>query len=265
MPRYRYGQTETRIAKWHADGRGLGHGPTYKPWLRVQDVPSTGRVHRVPSRFGRIVHLMSDVEYAAFLDFEGKPAVVDVREQFPLPRAETIAIAEDLGVAHPRNRGTIIVMTTDLVVDWRGGGLTPVAAKTVADLGKRRVQEKLDIEREWWTRRGRKWALVTDREVSLDRRVLAGSLIGWREDELQDAGKWMARAGALLVSLADAGPQRVIDFIRSTEAERRWQPGDGIGALRFLLANRGLRLVGREDIDFAGPLDQFELPSRAGA
>ena len=265
MPRYRYGQTEERIAKWHAQGRGLGSGATYKPWLRVQDVPSHGRVHRVPSRFGRVVHLMSDIEYAAFLDFEGKPSVVDVREQFPLPRAETIAIAEQLGVAHPKNRGTIIVMTTDLVVDWRGGGLTPVAAKAVADLANPRVQEKLDIEREWWTRRGRGWALVTDRETSLDRRVLAGSLVGWREDEVDDPGKWMARAGALLVSLVDAAPLRLIDFVRGIKAERGWPAGDAIAALRYLLANKAIRLVGREDLDFNGPLDQFELVANVGA
>ena len=264
MPRHRYGQTEKRIAKWRAEGRGLGSGPTYRPWLRVQDVPSLGRVHRAPSRFGRVVHLMSDVEYAAFLDFEGKASVVDVREQFPLPRAETVAIAEELGVAHPRHRGTIVVMTTDLVVDWHGGGLTPVAAKTVADLALPRVQEKLDIEREWWTRRGHRWTLVTDRETSLDRRVFAGSLVGWREDEVDDPGKWMDRAGALLVSLVDARPQRLIDFVRAVEAERDWVPGDAIGALRYLLANRALRLVGREDLDFTGPLDQLELVACTG-
>lgn len=47
MARRRYPSDEGRIALFHKEGRGTGRGGDYKPWLTVQDVPSSGRVHRV--------------------------------------------------------------------------------------------------------------------------------------------------------------------------------------------------------------------------
>ncbi|HEX5080458.1 MAG TPA: hypothetical protein VFY40_00325, partial [Blastocatellia bacterium] len=38
-------------------GFGQGEGSAYKPWLRVQDIPSLGRVHRIKGwKHGRVHH-----------------------------------------------------------------------------------------------------------------------------------------------------------------------------------------------------------------
>jgi hypothetical protein len=43
--------------------RCQGEGAAYKPWLRVQDIPSLGRVHRVKGwMHGRVHHLLSDYD-----------------------------------------------------------------------------------------------------------------------------------------------------------------------------------------------------------
>lgn len=47
MARRRYAFDEDRIALFHKEGRGTGRGDNYKPWLTVQDLRSSGRVHRV--------------------------------------------------------------------------------------------------------------------------------------------------------------------------------------------------------------------------
>jgi hypothetical protein len=84
-------------------GFGQGEGAAYKPWLRVQDIPSLGRVHRVKGwKHGRVHHLLSDLEARVFFIYEWSLQIIDIREQYPLlPLDETLAIAKECGVAHP--------------------------------------------------------------------------------------------------------------------------------------------------------------------
>ncbi|WP_224752589.1 hypothetical protein [Metabacillus arenae] len=61
------GWTEEKIARYYAEGRGKGELASYKPWLTIQNVPSSGRVHRFKGwKTNRIVsdlkeELISDV------------------------------------------------------------------------------------------------------------------------------------------------------------------------------------------------------------
>ena len=60
--------SEVQIARRIKEGRGQGQGKNYMPWLTVQDVPSSGRSHRVYShKTDRVHHLLSDLELAVFL------------------------------------------------------------------------------------------------------------------------------------------------------------------------------------------------------
>ena len=46
LARKRYGFDEKKITAFLKEGRGQGSGSGYKPWLKVNDVPSMGRSHR---------------------------------------------------------------------------------------------------------------------------------------------------------------------------------------------------------------------------
>lgn len=37
----------SQIEKWIKEGRGSGIGSDYKPWIRIQEVSSLGRSHRL--------------------------------------------------------------------------------------------------------------------------------------------------------------------------------------------------------------------------
>jgi hypothetical protein len=116
MARFKYGWTEKKIERFIKDGRGTGRGKDYTPWLTTQDVPSRGRSHRVAlPKTGRQHHFLSDNEFYAFLDMAFDADVTDIREQYPLDRKETIAIAAAKKIKHPADKGTPIVMTTDFV------------------------------------------------------------------------------------------------------------------------------------------------------
>ncbi|MFI7838847.1 TnsA endonuclease N-terminal domain-containing protein [Pseudomonas asiatica] len=161
------------IERHIAKGFGGGAGADYVPWLRVQDVPSRGRSHKIQGvKVERIHHLLSDLERYYFLVTEFSEDVVDIREQYPLlplPRAQAIASA--IGVRYPMYLGTKqpCVLTTDFLLTVRtpDGGLKSIArtVKYQSDLqgdGSKRTLEKFAIERRFWQSQGVDWAIITE-------------------------------------------------------------------------------------------------------
>jgi hypothetical protein len=172
MARSRQAWTEEKIGKRIADGIGQGSGRDYKPWLKVsRPMTSIGTSNRSGGRTtGRVHHFLSDIERNAFLIYDWADSVVDIREQFPLDRGETRAIADAMGVRHSIYSGSDVpvVMTTDFLLDTVVDGRPMQAARAVkpaAKLADRRVLEKLEIERRYWVQRGVDWGIVTERDL----------------------------------------------------------------------------------------------------
>jgi hypothetical protein len=162
-----YKQNEKKYEKWIKEGRGQGRLTDYKPWLNVQDVSSHGRSHRVLSATtGRITHLLSDLEFYAFLVFDWSSKVTDIREQYPLRRDITTTIANELNIRHPRAYQTDMVMTTDLLVDQRSTEHPLVATqiKPSAMLVDPRTREKLLIEKRVFESMNIPFQIVTEKD-----------------------------------------------------------------------------------------------------
>src|ERR1039458_2516666 len=117
MPSRRKDLTGKAIERRIAAGFGQGEGASYKPWLRISDVPSKGTCTIITGwRHGREHHLLSRNERNYFYCLEWQDDVEEVREQFPLlPLQRTLEIAASLGFKHPSDRGKPIVMTTDFL------------------------------------------------------------------------------------------------------------------------------------------------------
>lgn len=148
--------TEALIAQWQKEGRGKGEGPKYKPWLEVFDFSSIGRVERTESaRFGRTIHLMSDVERDTFYAAEYSQRVLDAREQYPLDREITLEIAKYLNIRHPYYPGTDVptVMTVDFfckVVRNGVPGYEAIDCKRTEAAEDTHAIEKLQITRTYF-------------------------------------------------------------------------------------------------------------------
>lgn len=161
------------IDKRMKEGGGIGSGNEYKPFIRIQDVPSTGRCTRFKGlKTGRQHDVLSDME-RDFLNISAySNLVVDIREQYPLlPQEETLSIATELGVEHPRNpkTGEYIIMTTDFYISLQQNGQLIDVARTIKskkDLLDKRVIEKFEIERIYWERKAVSWAMVTEVEIN---------------------------------------------------------------------------------------------------
>lgn len=261
---------EQRFAKWTAEGRGEGASIDYKPWLRITNVPSRGRRHRLKSTIhGRVMHLLSDLERNAVFELEWRGAL-DIREQFPLDRERTRAIAQELGVRHPRDpsSGVDIVMTTDLVIDvpiTGGARLVPHFVKPQSELGKGRIKEKFAIERIYWESLGCRLQVLTDRQLRGPRFETIRWLRDWHWTEGvdgRDAQSW-ERIADVAMHVVSAMQGRTIGEVCSTIARAEGiTPGVAFSVLRHLGSRRRLLV----DVDVRRPMlsdsiERFALPS----
>ncbi len=161
---------ERVIANRFKEGRGSGSGRDYLPFITVHDFPSTGRVHRLPSStVGRVHHLLSDLEHQVFCELDWHSSVIDIREQFPIAREDSRAIADKLGIAHPSFGGVDQVVTTDFIVDLNENekfSRKAISVKYADELNDARVIEKLELERSYWLEKDIPFYIVTEREIS---------------------------------------------------------------------------------------------------
>lgn len=146
---------------------GLGSDQEYKPWLRVQDVPSKGtRSGIFGLKTNRVHHTLSSLETELFYILEFCDSVVDIREQFPLiPLPLSISISSLLGIDHPKHPVSKepIVLTTDFLVTRKINNETffeAVSVKPKSSMTQRNL-EKIEIERVWWELQGIKFWIYT--------------------------------------------------------------------------------------------------------
>lgn len=188
-------KTQADVNRYVADGNGSGEGESYKPWLRVQDVPSRGRSRKVQSmKVNRIHHVFSDLEYRYLTVLEFSERVVDIREQYPLfPTEEAQRIAARLGITYPRYPATTVpyVMTTDFLVTCTdAAGQKYTAARTLkygdeltTDKSLQRRLEKFELEQALWASKGvTDWGIITEDMLS---RVLIRNLEWLRQGGTQ--------------------------------------------------------------------------------
>lgn len=237
-------QAQRRRAK---EGRGIGTGADYKPYLLIHDVPSTGLASRVWGwKTNRVHHFLSRLELKVFYTFEWQPDVLDVREQFPLDLDETLAIANRLGVRHPRDPKTknYVVMTSDFVLTVRKGFITDEQIHTIKykkDLENARVKEKLEIERVYWQEiRGLNWGILTEDDVDVNVSANVEWLHGHRDvNRLAPlTAEDIAHIETLLTPKVVQGGFRLRDLTNECDAHLGLALGTSLSIVRHLLANR---------------------------
>jgi hypothetical protein len=158
---------EKTILKRISEGRGTGEYENYKPWLTVRDVPSPQSRSNRPLgwKTQREHHLLSDLEYYYFLFLEWHDNILDIREQYPLDREETIKIANETGLRHPYMHDTYQVMSTDFLVLLKDGSYAARTVKEAKNLENENVIVKFSIEQIYWQRKGISWGIATRNEI----------------------------------------------------------------------------------------------------
>lgn len=271
MGKRRYAMDEAKIARFLREGRGSGSGADYLPWLTIQDVPSSGRRSRVFTPLtGREHHLLSDIETSVFFVLHWNDAVLDLREQFPLDRAETRLIAAELGVPHPRDphTGVDTVMTLDLLVDVSaaaGSSCIPISCKSYEDLEDRRTLEKLEIERLYSQRRWGGWHLMTNRDYSkqyVQNLRWVHEMCSLTNLEAPHPHYWTDCCDSVLRALRSSPGKSLRGALDAAEASRQLRSGDALTAFRHLLATKKVAMDLMVPFDDHMPVAALTLTSR---
>lgn len=249
------------IEKMIQEGYGTGVGSTYKPWIKIQDVPSLGRVTRIKGIKTKRQHeLLSDMERNYFYILEFSDKVLDIREQFPLlPLEDTLSIVEELGIRHPKELKTKedIVMTTDFLITIEtNSGIKQVArtVKSKDDLLSRRIIEKFEIEREFWKRRDIDWGIVTEKEIN---KTIANNISFVREYKiLEELDSFNNIDYRDISDYIAEYIKRIVDDTRSIrtissefDKDMNLDIGSGLSIFKYLVANKIIEIDITKNID----------------
>jgi DNA-binding transcriptional ArsR family regulator len=120
------------------------------------------------AKTSRIHHLLSGLEFLTFQIFDWSSRVVDIREHFPLNLSETTQLAENLGLNHPAVNKDLKVVTTNFLIDIKGGEKLAINVLYKKDLSKKRNLEKLQLEKKYWESKGIKWLIVTEEQFTAE-------------------------------------------------------------------------------------------------
>lgn len=245
MGTQRLWEDENIKARYKA-GHGRGLGADYKPWLRVQDFPSHSPQTRIQSTiFKRAIHTFSYLERYMYLFLEFEGGITDYREQFPLGQAVTLAAAEKLGIHHGvyRSSGEPVVMTIDALVTRQSIWLEGWDAKPMHQLKKKRVVERLLLQKAGCEAVGATHHIFTEQSVSkrylrnLDR-VRSARL---RTGEIARSHTLFSVHRTIVQSLICQKSSRTIaEFCKSYDRENSLMPGDTTRLVFDLIWSHGL-------------------------
>lgn len=271
----RYRWSEKKIEERTNAGYGTGNGASYKPWLEVFDLSSTGRSRRVWSgKTNRMHHLFSDVEHDIFIAAEWSMTVVDIREQYPLDRDVTQTLAQKLKIRHPHYPGTQVptVMTVDFlltVIGPNGEDYVALNAKRDEEAEDVTSLEKLEIQRSYFEAIRCPHHLVYHSQ--LPKQKIAN--INWIRDAELKPGEVEPRLGLyanLTTRMGDELAQQrkntspLADYCKSFDERYNLELGTGLRVARMLMKERAL-MANLESPDLARePLESFLMTSKSG-
>jgi hypothetical protein len=261
---------QTTIKNRLKQGRGLGVLSEYKPWLYIQDVPSKGLSTRIKGiTTNRIHHLLSKLELYCFLCLDWSEKVIDIREQYPLYFPETLAIAKQLNIKHPKvpKTGENIVMTTDFLVTLYDS-LMPkdvaISVKYSKDLNNLRTINKLEIERFYWHRRNVEWRIITELQIN---QILVSN-INWVRpyfhiDSFIDSIN-IEVANIFLDKTIQKNNLPLREITNSCDDYFSFETGTSLAIVRHLIANRYWLVDMTQPIQPAKPLSIISKNSEGG-
>lgn len=255
--------------KYHrylSEGRGQGTASEYKPWIYIHDFSSNGTVSRVKGiTTGRIHHLLSNQELWYFYLLDWSEKTMDIREQFPLSELEeAIKIADSLGIRYPfdRKSGFPYVLTSDFLITT-GQGIVARSVKLAKDLDNPRVCEKLEIERQYWKRKGIEWRLVTENQISRAKaRNIEWLFSGSPLEELICGGEKRNQSMEYFLYLYGDEKIRFPDILREVEQNFDLKAGTGICIFKTLVIHRKIILEMEKLINLSEPREKDGLWSR---
>lgn len=246
--------SEKIYLRYLREGRGSGDLADYSPWLHIRDFPSLGKVTRIKGRItGRIHHLLSNLELICFLYLESLTGIEDIKEQYPLLLRDTQLIAAFLKIKHPEVNGFPYVMTTDFYYRCDGRWYAIQVKPTLA-LENKRVQEKFEIERLYWSKKDVEFKIMTEKELNP---YLEQNLIWLRTGESLEKlivdPVVREEIKQLFFELYQDLTLNFHDIIKEIDSQCGFTPGTAIQIFKYLIAKGNIKIDLNREINLYEP------------
>lgn len=238
--------TESAYLTWKKQ-YGSATGSKYVPILSIRQRASKGFRHRIAGySSNRVHHLLSNLEFFAFLIQDWDQKVTDIRERFPLDIDETRRIADNLGLHHPysKKHKEYLVLTTDLLVDLCDGGNLYQEALSIIpsqSLDNSKVLRETLIEKAYWEEREVEFKIYTEKSLPMQRALN----IKWfwlernrKNVPIESDRELLMLAKALKDRILTAHNKIIGDLCYEADQDLHLPPSTSIKVVKYMLANR---------------------------
>ena len=219
--------------------------------LKVTTFSSKGRATRIYShKTKRIHHLQSDNQLKVFLLFEWIDSVKDIKENIELKDLEaTIYNVENLRLDKFKDKetGQLYQLHTNFLIKILKEEKyeeIAVSVKSLSELERKTVIEKLEIERRYWKAKNIKFYLITEKEIN--KQVVEN--IKWVREALIDKNiENKAEVAEKLYYFLQEKNQNVLqEVLNEFDAEEDLEAGTALFMFRYLIAVKEIHINMKE-------------------
>ena len=250
--------SKQKLERYLREGRGQGVKENYKPWLTVQDFPSTGRASRIlGNKTKRVHHFFSDLETQCFYLWDWDEKVIDIKEHYPLLELYDVIDTDDINLNSFKDKYTnepyVLTTTFLLTVRTIEGGIDCLArsVKYKFALEKSTTMEKLELERRYWKAQGADWAIITEDDIPKEK----AKNIQWFHGVLNEYKNYdinentMVRLCGEFLEHANSSNLPIRKLAKDFEVNNSLKDGTGIFIFKYLLAARVVEIDMDKSID----------------
>lgn len=222
--------------------------------LKVTTFSSKGRATRIYSyKTKRIHHLQSNNQLNIFLLFEWCDCVKDIKENIELKNLETtIHNVENLRLDKftDKETGKLYQLHTNFIIKiLREEKYEEIAVsvKSLSELERKTVIEKLEIERRYWKAKNIKFCLITEKEI--DKQIVEN--IKWvREALIDNSVKNKAEITEKLYYFLKERKEEILqEVLNEFNTEICVEQGTALFMFRYLIAVKEIYINMKEKID----------------
>ncbi len=222
--------------------------------LKVTTFSSKGRATRIYSyKTKRIHNLQSDNQLKVFLTFEWIDSIKDIKENIELKDLEaTIYNVENLRLDKFKDKetGQLYQLHTNFLIKILSEGECEeiaVSVKSLSELERKTVIEKLEIERRYWKAKNIEFHLITEKEI--DKQMVEN--IRWCREALIDKNieNKAEVAEKLYYFLQEKNQDVLQEILNEFDVEEDLENGTALFMFRYLIGNKEIYINMKEKID----------------
>lgn len=224
--------------------------------LKITTFSSKGRVSRICSNKCKeeIIHLQSDNQMRFFMFLEWHEDIKKIEVNIELNNLEeTLIDIENLNLYKFRERetGELFKLHTNFLVTFKSyremDKQIAISVKSISELKKKIVIEKLEIERRYWEVKGIKFVVITEKEI--DKQFINN--IMWVRDTKNDKSlrEREELATKLYYFMKENKEVVVSKLLQEFDKREDIKEGTGLFLFRYLIAEKQIEVNMKKRID----------------